>query len=233
MALSRVAPLKINGSLKNNAAILFLLDVSHFLADLLHKGALPSIVARTTTGEFKVNSATMYVCNSSVNGRRCDAIDSIEIHRETNSWLFASWEGERERKREIRDNSRNIRDLVSSGAQQTPPAMLQKPFYISCAAYSQYAIITRSSYIRASVNCATRAGTYRAGIFARHSRLSNVPSILCHFDQTRAITSPFDFKRELRATPDLASRNKRIYEIAIVRFYRDCVFFWRVDIYLL
>jgi len=40
VALSRVAPLKINGSLKNNAAILFLLDVSHFLADLLHKGAV-------------------------------------------------------------------------------------------------------------------------------------------------------------------------------------------------
>lgn len=43
-------------------------------------------------------------------------------------------ERRRERKREIRDNSRNIRDLVSSGAQQTPPAMLQKPFYISCTA---------------------------------------------------------------------------------------------------
>lgn len=77
---------------------------STFLISLLicfTKEPLPSIVARrTTTREFKVDSATMYVCNSSVNGRRCDAIDSIEIHRETNSWLRVVRKRGRKRERE-------------------------------------------------------------------------------------------------------------------------------------
>lgn len=55
------------------------------------------------------------------------------------------------------------------------------------------------------------ARRYIGGIFAHQSpSLSKAPSILCHFDQTRAITSPLDFEMELFVTPDPASRNKRV-----------------------
>lgn len=151
-------------------------------------------------GNLKSTLATTHVRNGGVNGRRRDTIDSIEIHGETNSWLRAV--------REIRDNSRNIRDPVSQKRREqaeAPKALLHFIYRV----YSRYAIITRSSYICTSVNCATRAEVHRRYLRTSvSSPLSNAPSILCHFDQTRAITSPLDFKMELFATPDPASRDR-------------------------
>lgn len=106
--------------------------------------------SRGDDGEFKVNcDVRTYIRNRGVNGRRCGAIDSIEIHGETNSWLRA-----------VRDKgqfSKYVRDPVSRGARQQPcsPKALLHFMY----RYSQYAIIPAVvTHSRVRELCTTRGG---------------------------------------------------------------------------